>query len=79
MASVTVTRIAAGNDHDDTKWLVLEGSIDGIPQATKRRTINTSALASGDLVLAVEIAALTADVEEYATRWAAVQEALTQL
>lgn len=77
--TVTIKRVTAGNDHDDTKWLVLEGSIDGIPAVTKRRTLNTAALASGDLVLADEIATLRADVEEYAARLIAVEAAVAQL
>lgn len=76
---ITVKRILLGNDHDDTKWLVLEGSIDGIPQVTKRRTINTAALVSGDLNVASEKAALIADVEEYHARFLSVQEALKDL
>lgn len=76
---ISVKRIMLGNDHDDAKWLVLEGSIDGIPQVTKRRTINTAALVSGDLTIAAEKAALIADVEEYHARFLAVQAALTEL
>lgn len=77
--SVIVKRVLLGNDHDDAKWLVLEGSIDGMPQVTKRRTINTAALVSGDLTIAAERAQLIADVEEYHARYLAVKEALTEL
>lgn len=63
----------------DQKFLVLEGYIDGMPQLTKRVTINTSALADGTLVLADVKVKLIADVEEYRTRWNAVQQALTEL
>lgn len=76
---ITVKRILLGNDHDDSKWLVLEGSIDGVPQVTKRRTINTAALVSGDLTVASEKAALIADVEEYYARFQAVQVAINEL
>jgi len=76
---ITVKRISSGDPHTDTKWLVLEGTYEGVPQATKRRTINTAALASGHLLLANEKAALIADVEEYAQRYLAVQEALREL
>lgn len=68
-----------GNDHDDTKWIVLEGSIDGCPQVTKRRSINTAALVSGDLDVSQERAQLVADVEEYHARWLAVQSAIKDL
>lgn len=77
--TVSVKRVLLGNDHDDTKWLVLEGAIDGCPQVTKRRTINTAALVSGDLDLATEKAQLIADVEEYYARYQAVQTALQEL
>lgn len=77
--TVTIKRVLIGNDHDDAKWIVLEGSIDGCPQVTKRRTINTAALVSGDLTLADEKAQLIADVEEYHARFQAVQAALADL
>jgi hypothetical protein len=77
--SVSVKRVLIGNDHDDAKWIVLEGSIEGCPQVTKRRTVNTAALVSGDLTLAAEKAQLIADVEEYYARYQAVQAALEQL
>lgn len=77
--SVTVKRVLIGNDHDDSKWVVLEGSIEGCPQVTKRRTINTAALVSGDLTLADEKAQLVADVEEYYARYQTVQSLLEQL
>jgi hypothetical protein len=77
--TVNVKRVLLGDDHDDAKWLVLEGSIDGIPQATKRRSINTAALVSGDLDIETEKAQLIADVEEYQARYLALQEALKSL
>jgi hypothetical protein len=77
--TVCVKRVLIGNDHDDSKWLILEGTIDGVPQVTKRRTINTAALASGDLSISIEKALLIADVEEYHARYLALQEALKDL
>jgi hypothetical protein len=77
--TVNVKRVLLGDDHDDAKWLVLEGSIDGIPQATKRRSINTAALVSGDLDIETEKAQLVSDVEEYQARYLALQEALKSL
>jgi len=77
--NVTIKRVLIGNDHDDAKWIVLEGSIEGFPQVTKRRTINTVALVSGDLTIAAEKAQLIADVEEYYARYQAVQAALQEL
>jgi len=77
--SVKVCRVPFGDEHMDQKFLVLEGSIEGQPQLTKRVTINTSALADGTLVLAGVKAKLVADVEEYYARWQAVQQALQEL
>ena len=76
---VKVTRVSLGNEHDDAKWIVLQGEIDGIPEVTKRRSINVAGLVSGALSLDSEKAALIADVEEYAVRWSAVQQALLSL
>ena len=77
--TVIVKRVLIGNDHDDTKWIVLEGSVEGIPQVTKRRTINTAALVSGDTTIAAEKEALVNDVTEYLGRYQAVQDALNEL
>lgn len=77
--TVQVRRVPFNDEHMDQKFLVLEGYIDGMPQLTKRTTINTSALADGTLVLADVKAKLVADVEEYRTRWTAVQQALQEL
>lgn len=77
--TVTIKRVLLGNDHDDSKWIVLEGSVEGMPQVTKRRTINTAALVSGDITLAGEKAQLIGDVEEYQARYQSVQEALKGL
>jgi hypothetical protein len=76
--AVKIKRMPSDNVHLDQKWLVLEGTHDVAP-VVKRRSINTAALVSGDLSIESEIAALTADVEEYAARWEAVQEALKAL
>ena len=73
--NVSVRRVLSGDEHEDQKWFVLEGSIDGMPQLTKRVTINTAALADGTVVLANAKAKLMADVEEYYARWQAVQQA----
>lgn len=77
--TVKIRRVPGESEHEDQKWLVLEGSIDGHPQLTKRRTINTAALADGSLDLESEKARLIADVEEYHARWLAVQRAILGL
>lgn len=76
---VKVSRVLLETEHENQKWLVLKGEIDGCPEVTKTRSINTAALASGALTLDAERATLVADVEEYYSRWQAVQQALTDL
>ena len=63
----------------DTQWVVLEGSIDGCPQATQRRSITAASLAAGTVLLADEKATLIADVTAAYNNWQAVQAALSQL
>ena len=77
--SVQVKRIRLDTEHDNTKWVVLEGFVDGIPAVTKRRSINTASLVDGSRTLADEKAKLIADVEEYLARYNAVQEQLRDL
>lgn len=77
--SVQVKRIPLDTEHDNQKWVVLEGSVEGCPAVTKRRSINTAALVDGTLTLAAEKAKLIADVEEYLARYKAVQEQLRDL
>lgn len=77
--TVRVTRMMLATDHDNQKWLVLKGEIEGYPQVTKTRSINTAALASGAKNLETEKAQLIADVEEYLARWLAVQQAVIEL
>lgn len=77
--SVKVSRVLLPTEHENQKWLVLMGEIDGCPEVTKTRSINTAALADGSLTLDAERAQLVADVEEYFVRWQAVQAAVGQL
>lgn len=77
--TVKVCRVLFNDEHMDQKYLVLEGAIDGMPQLTKRVTVNTSALADGTIEIAAVKAKLVADVEEYLVRWQAVQQAVAQL
>lgn len=77
--TVKVTRVVLPTEHENQKFLVLKGEIQGCPEVTKTRTINTAALASGDLTLEGEKAQLVADVEEYYVRWQAVKQALNEL
>ena len=77
--TVKVEVIKSGDPHTDQKWLVLQGSIEGVPEVSKRRSINTSSLVDGSLDIGEEKARLIADVEGYHARWLAVQDALQRL
>jgi hypothetical protein len=77
--TVKVSRVILPSVHENQKWLVLKGEIDGCPEVTKTRSIDTASLASGALSLDSEKEKLIADVEEYFIRWQAVQQALTEL
>lgn len=76
---IKVERIQLDTEHENQKWLVLQGSVEGCPAVTKRRSINTAALVDGTLSLEGEKAKLIADVEEYYARYLAVQEQLKNL
>lgn len=77
--SIKLRHVPFNDEHMDQKFLVLEASMDGLPQLTKRVTINTSSLADGSILLADAKAKLIADITEYHARWLAVQQALTEL
>ena len=77
--NIQIRRIQLDTEHDNQKWVVLEGFVEGVPEVTKRRSINTAALVSGALSLADEKAKLIADVEEYHARFLALQEQLKEL
>lgn len=76
---IKVRRIQLDTEHDNQKWLVLEGYIDGCPAVTKRTTMNTAAIASNPGHYEEKKAKLIADVEEYYARYLAVQEQLKNL
>lgn len=77
--TVKVSRVVLPSEHENQKWLVLKGEIDGCPEVTKTRSIDTASLASGSLSLDSEKAKLIADVEEYFIRWQAVKQAIQNL
>jgi hypothetical protein len=77
--NVQVKQIKLDTEHDNQKWIVLEGSVEGCPAVTKRRSINTAALVDRSLTFANEKAKLIADVEEYHARYLAVQKELENL
>lgn len=71
---IKVRRIQLDTEHDNQKWLVYEGYVEGCPAVTKRRAINVAALVDGSLNVEDEKAHLVADVREYHERWKKLQE-----
>jgi hypothetical protein len=70
---VKVTRRKFGDEHQDQKWFVLVGSIEGCPAVTKVDTISMAALADGSVLLAERIAKMKADVAEYYANYQTLQ------
>ena len=71
---VKLRRVKFDSEHDNQKWFVLEGSVDGCPAVTKRDTINVAAIASGAVDLEQRKAKMRADVLEYYGRWQALDQ-----
>lgn len=72
--TVRVRRVLLNDEHEDQKWYVIEGSIEGCPPVTKRTSIPVSALVSGAVVLADAVQKLKDDVNEYHANYLALQE-----
>jgi hypothetical protein len=79
MADVIVQRVVMDDPVDNINWIVLEGTVEGVPEVTHRRSVPTSALASGATTIAAEKAALIDTVQTHLTNWQAAQDALAQL
>lgn len=71
--TVKVRRITLDSDHDNQRWYVIEGYIDGCPAVTKRDTINIAAIADGTITLEERVTKMKADVTEYYSRWLTLQ------
>lgn len=74
MSDVKVRRIKADSEHENQRWYVIEGYIEGVPQVTKRDTINIAAIASGDVSLDARISKMKEDVAEYYQRLQALEQ-----
>lgn len=74
MSEVKVRRVKSDSEHENQRWYVIEGYIEGVPQVTKRDTINIAAIASGDVSLEVRVARMKADVAEYYQRLQALEQ-----
>ena len=73
MSEVLTRRVLLATEHDNQKWLVLEGYVDGVPAVTKRVTIAVSALVVRPALLDEARAQLIADVTEYHANYLALQ------
>lgn len=65
MIEVKVSRRKFNDEHQDQKWFVLVGSIDGCPAVTKVDTISMTAIVTGAVSLESRIEKMKADVAEY--------------
>jgi hypothetical protein len=71
---VKVSRRKFNDEHQDQKWFVLVGSIDGCPAVTKVDTISMAAIVSGAVSLDARIEKMKADVAEYYANFQAMQQ-----
>lgn len=73
MSEVKTRQVLIGNEHDDQKWYVLEGYVDGVPAVTKRTSIAVAGLVQRPALLEEARAKLIADVTEYHANWKFLQ------
>jgi hypothetical protein len=66
-------RVMLESAHDNQKWLVLEGYIDGVPAVTKRVSIAVAALVANPGLLETARTKLLSDVNEYHANFLALQ------
>ena len=73
MTEVIVTRVPLKTEHDNQKWLVLQGAVEGVPAVTKRVTIAMPALVADITLLDRAREKLISDVTEYHANWLVLQ------
>lgn len=73
--TVTVRSVQGPSD----AFVYLEGSVEGVPQVARVRSVACAALAAGTVTIAAEKAALIAEVEQALVNWQAAQAALAEL
>ncbi len=73
MSEVKVKRVMLESEHDNQKWYVLEGSVEGVPSVTKRVSISVAALVQRPQLLDQARAKLISDVTEYHANYLALQ------
>jgi hypothetical protein len=73
MSDVTIRRVMLKTEHENQKWLVLQGSVEGVPAVTKTASIAMSAYVSRPAILDETRIKLIADVQEYHANYLALQ------
>ena len=71
--TVNTRRVMLKTEHENQKWYVLEGYVEGVPAVSKRVTIAVTALASRPALLEQSRTKLIADVTEYHANYLALQ------
>jgi hypothetical protein len=73
MSGVTVTRVMLPTEHENQKWYVLRGSVEGVPSVTKTTSIAMAAIVARPAILDEARAKLIADVTEYHANYLALK------
>jgi hypothetical protein len=71
---VKTRRVDPADEHERQKWYVLEGYVEGGPDAVRKRvSVAVAALVSRPALLEEARAKLVSDVTEYYANWLALQ------
>lgn len=73
MSEVKTRYVPFDNEHENQKWIVIEGYVNGVPQVTKRVTVAVNALVTRPALLEEARAKLVNDVTEYHANWLYLQ------
>lgn len=71
---VKVSRRKFKDEHDNQKWYVLVGEVEGCPAVTKTHTISMAELAADPSKLQAYIEKMKSDVAEYHANYLALQQ-----
>lgn len=73
MIEVKTRRVMLATEHDNQKWYVLEGYVDGIPAITKRVSVAVAGIVQDPTLVERARSKLVADVTEYHANFLALQ------
>lgn len=71
---VKTRRVMLETDHDNQKWFVYEGFVDGVPAVSKRVSIAVAALVANPGLLESARTKLVSDVTEYHANYLALEK-----